>query len=729
MLHALSTPFLLLFLLFITPGCAEEERGPFCVPGTSQECACEGVFQTCKADGSGFESCDCESGLPSPADEDATPEDVPEGSDADTSSGSDADAEGLGEADTESPPEEDSAEGGPGDTQDSREEDRTEGDGTTPPLPTIWQTLSNDPSLSYLQSVLSDYALEPTLDEENAAHTLFAVPEEVFLAFDFDGIDEEQKADLFRYHIVANSLTIEELSLLPVVNAINEKPIRIVEVNGDLTLNGLARFTVTDIPCSNGTIHLIDTILVPPKTVLETILADAQFSDFASLLSSPLDGILTYAMLWAEGEAVTDAYTVFVPVNSAFEKAGVFELISSIPVPYLVEYHMLSGNFSLEELASNGTSMTVADEVVTITKTNAAYMVNGEAQILQEIFCTNGTIYAVDSVLEPPTPSCYGKPNSCESGSNCFFNSDLTNLVCIPDGQAGDFCQAPGFGECASNYICTESGDGTTKFCAEKKQLFDSCGEGEVCEDSLFCAFEPGIESTCIPKYGIGYPCPSTYCKDGVCTENICEEGSSCQPVGPDLSVCVQNQPEGNPCGPGVGGCADDLLCIPDDPSLAAATCQGTGSVGEPCGGYGQPQLCQSGSLCAYESQTNPQAICLATQGLGEVCGVTSEGEVLGICGSTLGCIFADPGETTTACVKKGFVGAPCGSGVGACADEYNVVCAPVDADGTAFACAIGYSEGSPCQIGSIAWCAPGLECTNIDPVSWTGVCMQPGGL
>jgi len=33
-----------------------------CIPGTQQECACEGVYQECKEDGSGFTSCEC-SGL------------------------------------------------------------------------------------------------------------------------------------------------------------------------------------------------------------------------------------------------------------------------------------------------------------------------------------------------------------------------------------------------------------------------------------------------------------------------------------------------------------------------------------------------------------------------------------------------------------------------------------------------------------------------------------------
>ena len=54
---------LALFVLIV--GCGDEnetvlENGSMaCVPGTQQECACEGVYQECKEDGSGFTSCEC----------------------------------------------------------------------------------------------------------------------------------------------------------------------------------------------------------------------------------------------------------------------------------------------------------------------------------------------------------------------------------------------------------------------------------------------------------------------------------------------------------------------------------------------------------------------------------------------------------------------------------------------------------------------------------------------
>jgi uncharacterized surface protein with fasciclin (FAS1) repeats len=46
--------------------------------------------------------------------------------------------------------------------------------------------------------------------------------------------------------------------------ALNKKEIKLAVVGGSLTLNGGAKVTKADIECSNGVIHVIDSVILPP---------------------------------------------------------------------------------------------------------------------------------------------------------------------------------------------------------------------------------------------------------------------------------------------------------------------------------------------------------------------------------------------------------------------------------------------------------------------------------
>ncbi len=76
----------------------------------------------------------------------------------------------------------------------------------------------------------------------------------------------------------------------------------------------------TDILASNGIIHVIDTVMLPPKKdIVETAVADGRFTTLAATLGAA-DLIDTRA----EGEG---PFTVFTPTDDAFAKlpAGTVE--------------------------------------------------------------------------------------------------------------------------------------------------------------------------------------------------------------------------------------------------------------------------------------------------------------------------------------------------------------------------------------------------------------------
>ena len=71
-------------------------------------------------------------------------------------------------------------------------------------------------------------------------------------------------ADILTYHVVSGKVMAEKAVTLDKATALNKKEITLKVVDGTLTLNGSAKVATADIVCSNGVIHVIDTVILPP---------------------------------------------------------------------------------------------------------------------------------------------------------------------------------------------------------------------------------------------------------------------------------------------------------------------------------------------------------------------------------------------------------------------------------------------------------------------------------
>jgi uncharacterized surface protein with fasciclin (FAS1) repeats len=77
---------------------------------------------------------------------------------------------------------------------------------------------------------------------------------------------DDKKADLqniLQYHVFLSALKAESLSDGQVLNMVNGDNVTISVKDGKVTLNGNAHI-VASIPASNGIIHVIDAVLLPP---------------------------------------------------------------------------------------------------------------------------------------------------------------------------------------------------------------------------------------------------------------------------------------------------------------------------------------------------------------------------------------------------------------------------------------------------------------------------------
>lgn len=134
---------------------------------------------------------------------------------------------------------------------------------------TIVETAASNPDFSTLVTAVEAAGLVETLS--GGEWTVFAPTNEAFEALPPGTLDdlladpEGALADVLTYHVVEGKVLAADVVGLDgqEVATVNGAPVTIT-VDGDTVMVNDATVTVTDIEASNGVIHVIDTVLVPP---------------------------------------------------------------------------------------------------------------------------------------------------------------------------------------------------------------------------------------------------------------------------------------------------------------------------------------------------------------------------------------------------------------------------------------------------------------------------------
>lgn len=178
-----------------------------------------------------------------------------------------------------------------------------------------------------------------------------------------------------------------------------------VDVTSGVKVNG-STVTTADLEASNGIVHVVDQVIVPP-TVVNQALNNPDFSILVAALTRPDLGVDYVDILSGDGP-----FTVFAPTNAAFAallaELGVAGL-NDIPAATLnavLQYHVVSG--------ANVLSTQLTDEQVVTTFQTGTFKVDltGGAKILDaqgrtsniiatDVQGTNGVVHAIDKVILP----------------------------------------------------------------------------------------------------------------------------------------------------------------------------------------------------------------------------------------------------------------------------------------------------------------------------------------
>ncbi len=158
-----------------------------------------------------------------------------------------------------------------------------------------------------------------------------------------------------------------------------------------VSINGAANVTAADIMVSNGYIHAIDAVLLPP-TIVDIAAAN---DDFETLVSAVVGANLAETLSDPMG-----TFTVFAPTDMAFEALG-GNLPSDLS-PILL-YHVLGSAVYADEISSSIiNSLNQENSEIVVEVKDQGVFLNGTAQVVAtDIVGTNGVIHVINQVILP----------------------------------------------------------------------------------------------------------------------------------------------------------------------------------------------------------------------------------------------------------------------------------------------------------------------------------------
>jgi uncharacterized surface protein with fasciclin (FAS1) repeats len=262
--------------------------------------------------------------------------------------------------------------------------------------------------------------------------TVFAPTNEAFDSLPEGTVDTlllpeniDQLTDILKYHVVSGS--VPSSSLKGDVETLNGDSIT-VTVDVGLMLNDDANVITADIMASNGIIHVIDKVLLPPEDdamtsnepaessaspVATPATTDEELGTIVDIAVANEDFSIVVAAVTAAGLVETLAgegpFTVFAPTNDAFgslPEGFVDTLLLPENIDQLIDilkYHVVSGSVPSSSLESGDVETLNGDSIAVDVSDDMGIMLNDDAHVITaDIMASNGIIHVIDKVLLPP---------------------------------------------------------------------------------------------------------------------------------------------------------------------------------------------------------------------------------------------------------------------------------------------------------------------------------------
>lgn len=283
------------------------------------------------------------------------------------------------------------------------------------PVPNIAE-VAKEQGFNTLLTASTKAGIAGTLTDTNAQLTVFAPTDQAFtdlakrLGFAdgtamVDALPSGALQSILTYHVLGTKKLAADLSAAGATQATAYSfagaPARLAfDFTGGVKITDAALTVATvvtpNVPASNGVIHVIDKVLVPPGVLNIVQMAQA----------NPLFSSLVNAVVAADLQATLSGsgpFTVFAPTNAAFGAAP-----QNLTVPQLrtvLTYHVLAGQVLSTQIPFGPPVPTVAGQNLVFAAGTPPAIRDTTAALANivavDVRASNGVIHVIDKVLIP----------------------------------------------------------------------------------------------------------------------------------------------------------------------------------------------------------------------------------------------------------------------------------------------------------------------------------------
>jgi uncharacterized surface protein with fasciclin (FAS1) repeats len=292
---------------------------------------------------------------------------------------------------------------------------------------------SNNPLLSTLVTAVTAAGLVDTLNGDGP-FTIFAPTNDAFAAIpaaQLDAIlaDKEMLTQILTYHVIGG--TKYDAAGLGGAGELESVQGEKVAFGADGTTVNEANVLCSNVMTANATVHIIDSVLLPPSLTMPTEMAALEPTG-PGCAAVPADGAGSFdgmakdpaataasnnPLLSTLVTAVTEAglvdtlngdgpFTIFAPVNDAFAAIPSDQLNAILAdkdmLTKILTYHVIAGEqLSSADLIAAGSAVTVNGAELTFGSDMGMLTVNGAKTLCMDVPTANATVHIIDTVLVP----------------------------------------------------------------------------------------------------------------------------------------------------------------------------------------------------------------------------------------------------------------------------------------------------------------------------------------
>ena len=265
--------------------------------------------------------------------------------------------------------------------------------------------------------------------------TVFAPTDQAFAdaGIDLSAFDTAEEiaalTDILLYHVFSGAVNAADVTDGLTVAMVNGDDATFTVTDGTVMV-GDATVVLADVPASNGVIHVIDKVLMPPADLVDIA---------AVAMSTGVHDSLVAALVKADLVSTVQGdgpFTVFAPTDQAFADAGIdldaFTTDEEIAaLTDILLYHVFSGAVNAADVTDGLTVAMVNGDDATFTVTDGTVMVGDATVTTADVMASNGVIHVIDKVLMPPADEPV-IPDGCDfviglsDDGMAFGNTDLS---------------------------------------------------------------------------------------------------------------------------------------------------------------------------------------------------------------------------------------------------------------------------------------------------------------